>query len=309
MAIHIRKDNAPFKFVVLGACGVGKTSLILQLCLHRFVDTYNPTIEYSYRKHAIVEHQASILEILDTSGNEEYAVLRDQWIREGEGFVLVYSITSMKSFKQIELLYSEIERQKPKNSVPIIVVGNKLDLISLREVKNQMGQTFAKNRHLEFFEVSSKNDLNVKRAFTELVKLGRKLRQKAINEAESHETAGQRKTDVYSKRRLANSNTITSNKNTVITSGTSISEEYAKTTETRTVTEMTSDISENTNNGDGCEHENATSDYLPRKPGSTSTISHPNGQYNHISSTDGPYESAIANKKTKSKNKEQCVVI
>lgn len=43
-----------------------------------------------------------MLEVLDTAGQEEYTALRDQWIRDGEGFILVYSITSRNSFKRIE---------------------------------------------------------------------------------------------------------------------------------------------------------------------------------------------------------------
>ncbi|KAI9601484.1 hypothetical protein H4Q26_001304 [Puccinia striiformis f. sp. tritici PST-130] len=96
-----------FKIVLLGDGGVGKTTLIIQLCLNKFMDGYDPTIEDSYRKHLIIDEQPCILEILDTAGQEEYTALRDQWIREGEGFVLVYSITARSTFERIERFRSK----------------------------------------------------------------------------------------------------------------------------------------------------------------------------------------------------------
>lgn len=70
-----------YKLVVLGEPSIGKTALTLQMCLNHFVETYDPTIEDSYRKQVLVDEKQCILEILDTAGQEEYAFIRDQWIR------------------------------------------------------------------------------------------------------------------------------------------------------------------------------------------------------------------------------------
>jgi len=53
-----------------------------------------------------------MLEVLDTAGQEEYTALRDQWIRDGEGFVLLYSITSRSSFLRIQRFHSQVLRVK-----------------------------------------------------------------------------------------------------------------------------------------------------------------------------------------------------
>lgn len=66
------------KLVVLGDGGVGKTALTIQLCLNHFIEAYDPTIEDSYRKHAVIDDQPVLIEILDTAGQEEYTALRDQ---------------------------------------------------------------------------------------------------------------------------------------------------------------------------------------------------------------------------------------
>jgi GTPase SAR1 family protein len=72
--------------------------------------------------------------VLDTAGQEEYSAMREQYMRTGEGFLLVYSITSRQSFEEILTFQQQILRVKDKDYFPIIVVGNKCDLENEREV-------------------------------------------------------------------------------------------------------------------------------------------------------------------------------
>jgi GTPase KRas len=65
---------------------------------------------------------------LDTAGQEEYAAMREQYMRPGEGFLLIYSIDSRQSFEEIMSFQHQILRVKDKDYFPIIVVGNKCDL-------------------------------------------------------------------------------------------------------------------------------------------------------------------------------------
>jgi GTPase SAR1 family protein len=75
--------------------------------------------------------------VLDTAGQEEYQAMREQYMRTGEGFLLVYSITSRQSFEEIMTYQQQILRVKDKDYFPIIVVGNKCDLESERQVSQQ----------------------------------------------------------------------------------------------------------------------------------------------------------------------------
>jgi len=91
----------------------------------------------SYRKRCVIDDELALLDVLDTAGQEEYSAMREQYMRTGEGFLLVYSITSKQSFEEITLFQQQILRVKDKDYFPMVVVGNKCDLESEREVSRQ----------------------------------------------------------------------------------------------------------------------------------------------------------------------------
>lgn len=117
-----------YKLVVVGAGGVGKSALTIQLIQNHFVDEYDPTIEDSYRKQVVIDGETCLLDILDTAGQEEYSAMRDQYMRTGEGFLLVFAVNSAKSFEDIGSYREQIKRVKDAEEVPMVLVGNKCDL-------------------------------------------------------------------------------------------------------------------------------------------------------------------------------------
>jgi GTPase KRas protein len=175
----------------------------IQLCLNHFVETYDPTIEDSYRKQVQIDGQSCMLEVLDTAGQEEYIALRDQWIRDGEGFVLVYSISSRSSFTRIQRFHNQIQRVKETSlsgsptypgspltatsmgsafgPAPVMLVGNKCDRVTEREVSTQEGSALAKELGCAFVEASAKNCVNVEEAFFEVVRQLRSQRHQGVD--------------------------------------------------------------------------------------------------------------------------------
>ncbi|CAO3674619.1 unnamed protein product [Umbelopsis ramanniana] len=153
-----------YRLVVLGDGGVGKT--------------YDPTIEDSYRKQVVIDDQACVLEVLDTAGQEEYTALRDQWIRDGEGFLVVYSITSRATFDRVQGFRDQIIRVKDADDeeVPLMLVGNKCDKVTEREVSRDEGAAMARKMRCDFIETSAKTCVNVERSFYSVVKLIRSQR-------------------------------------------------------------------------------------------------------------------------------------
>ncbi|TIB68349.1 small G-protein Ras2 [Wallemia mellicola] len=168
----------PYKLSVLGDGGVGKTALTVQFCMNSFVETYDPTIEDSYRKQVVLDDAPALLEVLDTAGQEEYTALRDQWIREGEGFLLVYSIASRSTFDRIEKFRNLITRVKEREDIPLMLVGNKCDKVYEREVSLAEGQIMAKKLQCLMIETSAKTCVNVERAFFDVVREIRRQRER-----------------------------------------------------------------------------------------------------------------------------------
>ncbi len=85
--------------VVLGSGGVGKSALTVQFVSGHFIEKYDPTIEDFYRKEIEVDHNPCVLEILDTAGTEQFASMRDLYIKNGQGFIVAYSLTNHQTFQ------------------------------------------------------------------------------------------------------------------------------------------------------------------------------------------------------------------
>lgn len=158
-----------YKLVVVGGGGVGKSALTIQFIQSHFVDEYDPTIEDSYRKQCNIDEEVALLDVLDTAGQEEYSAMREQYMRTGEGFLCVYSITSRNSFEEITTFHQQILRVKDKDYFPIIIVGNKADLESDRQVTQAEGKHLADSFSCKFIETSARTKQNVDMAFHQLV--------------------------------------------------------------------------------------------------------------------------------------------
>ncbi|KAJ8401833.1 hypothetical protein AAFF_G00378040 [Aldrovandia affinis] len=145
-----------YKVVVLGSGGVGKSALTVQFVTGAFIEKYDPTIEDFYRKEIEVDSSPSVLEILDTAGTEQFASMRDLYIKNGQGFILVYSLVNQQSFQDIRPMRDQIVRVKRYVKVPLILVGNKVDLDSEREVAGTDGRALAQEWGCPFIETSAK---------------------------------------------------------------------------------------------------------------------------------------------------------
>ncbi|KAG0002627.1 Ras- protein Rap-1b [Entomortierella chlamydospora] len=106
-----------YKLVVLGSGGVGKSALTVQFVQSVFVERYDPTIEDSYRKQVEVDGQQCMLEILDTAGTEQFTAMRDLYMKNGQGFILVFSIVAASTFEELEDLHNQILRVKESAKV------------------------------------------------------------------------------------------------------------------------------------------------------------------------------------------------
>lgn len=167
--------TAEHKLVVVGGGGVGKSALTIQFIQAYFVLDYDPTIEDSYVKQCIIDGDICKLEVLDTAGQDEFSTMREQYMRTGHGFLLVYSVTDRSSLEEVVRLYKQIVRIKDRDEFPMILVANKCDLEQQRLVSREEGEGLARELALPYLECSAKYRLNVDQAFHNLVRLIRKF--------------------------------------------------------------------------------------------------------------------------------------
>jgi small GTP-binding protein len=160
-----------FRIVVMGPGGVGKSALTLRFINGTFVSLYDPTIEDRYSKYLRVDDNDVVLDLLDTAGQDTFSALRELYIQNGDGFVLVYAITQKWSFAQLPEFFVPISRRRDDKGVPpVIVVGNKSDLARTREVPTSNLEGLAKEWKADWLEISVKENIGVTETFTTLIR-------------------------------------------------------------------------------------------------------------------------------------------
>ncbi|KAG1755745.1 small GTPase superfamily [Suillus lakei] len=156
------------KIAVLGSRSVGKSSLIIQFIENHFVDPYYPTIENTFSKGVAYRGVEYDCDIIDTAGQDEYSILNSKHAIGIHGYVLVYSVTSRRSFDMIKIVYDKIVDFCGKNDIPCVIVGSKTDLQSnpnSRQVAPNEGEELAKLNNAAWVETSAKNNVNVGKVF------------------------------------------------------------------------------------------------------------------------------------------------
>ena len=106
------------------------------------------------------------IKIWDTSGEEDYQNMLDQWITSANGFLLVFAINDLETLQALNSKVERIEKNEAQN-LPKILVGNKCDLKNQRAVSKQQAEEFAKNINAKYYETSALEDINVKTVFQE----------------------------------------------------------------------------------------------------------------------------------------------
>ncbi|GFG29430.1 hypothetical protein Cfor_02631 [Coptotermes formosanus] len=164
-----------YKLVVVGGGGVGKSAITIQFIQSYFVTDYDPTIEDSYTKQCVIDDIPAKLDILDTAGQEEFSAMREQYMRSGEGFLLVFAVTDKASFDEMYKFHRQILRVKDRDEFPMLMVGNKADLEHQRLVSQMDAQNLSRQLKIPYIECSAKLRMNVDQAFHELVRIVRKF--------------------------------------------------------------------------------------------------------------------------------------
>jgi len=155
---------------VIGNSGVGKSCLLIRFTDDTFSDSYVTTIGVDFKiKTLEIDSKSCKLQIWDTAGQERFRNIISSYYRGAQGIMLVYDITDLESFQNLNSWLIEIEKNASKN-VYKILVGNKSDMESERKVTKEQGKDFADQYGMKFFETSAKDSTNVSEAFIAMTK-------------------------------------------------------------------------------------------------------------------------------------------
>uniref|UniRef100_A0A8C0QIQ4 GTP-binding protein Rheb n=1 Tax=Canis lupus familiaris TaxID=9615 RepID=A0A8C0QIQ4_CANLF len=135
-----------------------KSSLTIQFVEGQFVDSYDPTIENTFTKLITVNGQEYHLQLVDTAGQDEYSIFPQTYSIDINGYILVYSVTSIKSFEVIKVIHGKLLDMVGKVQIPIMLVGNKKDLHMERVISYEEGKALAESWNAAFLESSAKEN-------------------------------------------------------------------------------------------------------------------------------------------------------
>ena len=168
---NVQEPEYSIKLLLLGDIAVGKSSLI-----YRFIyDKFNPnkinTSELDLKTSDLIIDKKNVrVQLWDTVGQEKYKSITKNLIKRVQGIIIVYDITNKDSFKNIKTWTNLIEEEYG-NQLPIIIVGNKIDLEENRKIKIEDAKAFCKNHKYKYVETSCKTGHNIKKSVGKICKI------------------------------------------------------------------------------------------------------------------------------------------
>ena len=159
--------------VLAGESGVGKTYIYSQFFNYKFDETAKTiTSNFSTKTLDFPDGKSIAFDIWDTPGPAKYRLLVNINLHKADAVILVYDVTSQKSFDELKNnWYGEIQKIENKNVV-IAVAANKSDLYEKKEVSNEEGEKFAYEIGAIFGITSAKTNTGIQALFDNI---GRKI--------------------------------------------------------------------------------------------------------------------------------------
>eukprot|EP00013_Stygamoeba_regulata_P027521 CAMPEP_0177652016 /NCGR_PEP_ID=MMETSP0447-20121125/12876_1 /TAXON_ID=0 /ORGANISM="Stygamoeba regulata, Strain BSH-02190019" /LENGTH=213 /DNA_ID=CAMNT_0019155175 /DNA_START=49 /DNA_END=690 /DNA_ORIENTATION=- len=154
-----------FKYIIIGDMGVGKSCLLHNFTEGKFIPDSPHTIGVEFGTRIIEVMGKKIkLQIWDTAGQERFRAVTRSYYRGAAGALLVYDITRRPTFNHLTSWLTDARNLTSPNTV-IMLVGNKKDLESQRDVSYEEASAFAEENGLIFLETSAQSGENVEESF------------------------------------------------------------------------------------------------------------------------------------------------
>ncbi|KAM9376595.1 EF-hand calcium-binding domain-containing protein 4B isoform 2-T4 [Pholidichthys leucotaenia] len=160
-----------FKIVLVGNSSVGKTSLLRRFCDGSFDSGTSATVGIDYSvKTIMVDNSQVALQMWDTAGQERYRSITKQFFRKADGVVVMYDITAEQTFTAVRQWLTSVQESASEN-IPIMLLGNKTDKETEREVEKRVGERLAKDCQMTFYECSACSGHNVVESMIHLARI------------------------------------------------------------------------------------------------------------------------------------------
>jgi len=163
-----------YKVSLCGEPGVGKTSIALRQAQDSFPVTHQPTLGANFLIwDTIIEGQEIRLIISDSGSQERFLPILPKYFQGSIAAALVFDITKRESFTKLDFWMNLLK--ETVGEVPVIVVGNKIDLEDGREVEVEEAVKFANTLQSEYYEVSAKDKINLFPVFKRMAEIAWKI--------------------------------------------------------------------------------------------------------------------------------------
>ena len=168
----MEKNEIKLNILGLGDSGVGQTCILRRYIENKFFKNHLATIGIDFKTKNINLNKGNIkLKIWDTAGQERFWDLTKQYPKAADALILIYDVTDNDSFDRLNLWIKNIKdwREESTITIPVILVGNKIDLEDSRVVTREQGNKFAKENGFLFAECSALTGENINYIFNKLV--------------------------------------------------------------------------------------------------------------------------------------------
>ena len=153
----------PYKVILLGESGVGKTSIIARFYSGKFNPDKITSLSSQYTRKTIElpNNKSITFDIWDTCGQERYRSLTKIFYKDAKVVILVYDITNKDSFIQLKKYWYEQVKQLGDKDIILAIAANKNDLYDERVVDSEAGEEFAESIGAIFMQTSAKENIGI----------------------------------------------------------------------------------------------------------------------------------------------------
>lgn len=158
-----------YKIIIIGDSGVGKSNILSMYLRNEFKQDSKSTVGVEFGAKKLTINNTTIkAQIWDTAGQERYRSITSTYYKGSKGCFIVYDITQNSTFESVDRWYNEMKKTADPN-ISIILVGNKCDLDSQRQVSKEAGEEKAKTLNMPFFETSALANIQIEKVFNSMI--------------------------------------------------------------------------------------------------------------------------------------------